>query len=484
MKQNKYSNISIKYKVFGYFMVFISFTIAFLWFFQILFLDDFYRMTKNHEIKGAAETIERTISSENADEVLRDLAYRYDLCMEIVNIDNNVKVSVESSRNCIVHKLPTESLMKYYDYAIKNNGSYSEIISSTDRNKTFFFGFPFGGSGEDSLVYAKSSMVNNQRILIVLNTSISPVDATVNTIKVQLIVLSIVLFVLATVLGMVMYRRISMPIMLINESAKELAKGKYDAVFSGSGYLEINELSETLNYASHELNKVNALQQELIANISHDLRTPLTMISGYAEVMRDLPDENNAENAQIIIDEAARLTSLVNDVLDLSKLQSGTQELNIEEYDLTASIEKILERFQKFVQRDGYIINFNYDEHINIKADELRISQVVYNLINNALTYAGEDKTVNINQVIKGDYVRIEVCDNGVGIAPEYLDGIWQRYYKANNQHRRAVNGTGLGLSIVQSTLEAHNESMPNTALYGVESELNKGSVFYFEYKF
>ena len=296
-------------------------------------------------------------------------------------------------------------------------------------------------------------------------------------------VLSVLLVILAFILAMIMYKRISKPIMEINDSAKELAKGNYDITFNGGGYLEISELSNTLNYASHELNKVETLRQELIANISHDLRTPLTMISGYAEVMRDLPNENNSENAQIIIDEAARLTSLVNDVLDLSKLQSGTQELQIEEYDITSSISRILERFKKFTSKDGYVIEYNYDEHIYIEADELRISQVVYNLINNALTYTGDDKTIIVNQKVINDYVRIEVCDHGVGIPEEMLASIWERYYKAKNQHRRAINGSGLGLSIVKSTLEAHNEILPDVSRYGVESKINEGSVFYFEYR-
>ncbi|MBR3841076.1 MAG: HAMP domain-containing histidine kinase [Erysipelotrichales bacterium] len=481
LRSKKDSKVSIKYKVFGYFAIFIACTIAFLWFFQILFLNEFYKMTKINEIKQSAITIEKSINLENADDILKELAYKRDLCIEIVNIDSGIKVSVEADHNCIIHKLTYVTLLHYLEEAKANGGSYTEIISSSNDNGLLMF--PFMRKSPESLVYAKVATINEQTVLMVLNTSISPVDATVNTIKIQLMVLSVLLVILAFILAMIMYKRISKPIMEINDSAKELAKGNYDITFNGGGYLEISELSNTLNYASHELNKVETLRQELIANISHDLRTPLTMISGYAEVMRDLPNENNSENAQIIIDEAARLTSLVNDVLDLSKLQSGTQELQIEEYDITSSISRILERFKKFTSKDGYVIEYNYDEHIYIEADELRISQVVYNLINNALTYTGDDKTIIVNQKVINDYVRIEVCDHGVGIPEEMLASIWERYYKAKNQHRRAINGSGLGLSIVKSTLEAHNEILPDVSRYGVESKINEGSVFYFEYR-
>ena len=121
--------------------------------------------------------------------------------------------------------------------------------------------------------------------------------------------------------------RLSKPLEQMNESAKQLGEGKYDIRFPEQGAREVAELAATLNYAAAELSKVEDLRRELIANVSHDLRTPLTMISGYAEVMRDIPGENTPENVQIVIDEANRLTGIVNDLLDLSKLQAGALTL-------------------------------------------------------------------------------------------------------------------------------------------------------------
>lgn len=126
---------------------------------------------------------------------------------------------------------------------------------------------------------------------------------------------------LALIFAAIMSKKVSKPIIKINESAKELAKGNVAVHFDGEGYREITELNDTLNYAAEELSKVENLRRELIANVSHDLRTPLTMITGYAEVMRDIPGENTPENVQIIIDEANRLTSLVNDMLDISSFR-------------------------------------------------------------------------------------------------------------------------------------------------------------------
>lgn len=129
------------------------------------------------------------------------------------------------------------------------------------------------------------------------------------------IIFAAFMILFSVMLALVIAKWIFRPIEAINNSAKMLATGDYSTQFKGTGYKEIAELSETLNYTAKELSKVELLRQELIANISHDLRTPLTLISGYAEAMRDLPDENNSENAQIIVDETKRLTTLVNDVM-------------------------------------------------------------------------------------------------------------------------------------------------------------------------
>ena len=238
--------------------------------------------------------------------------------------------------------------------------------------------------------------------------------------------------------------------------------------------MEIEELSDTLNYAAKELSKVESLRRELIANMSHDLRTPLTMISGYGEVMRDIPGENTPENVQIIIDETKRLTNLVNDMLDLSKIQSGVQELNLSEVNITQEIKNIIKRYDTLLKKDEYDIHFEYDEEVIVEADIIKLNQVIYNLINNAINYTGEDNQVIVRQIVKNKKVRIEIIDHGPGIEKDQLPYIWDRYYKVDKTHVRSKVGSGLGLSIVKGLLELHH------AEYGVESEESKGSVFWF----
>nr|MBQ4318219.1 HAMP domain-containing histidine kinase [Clostridia bacterium] len=306
------------------------------------------------------------------------------------------------------------------------------------------------------------------------------VAATVNTLHFQLGIISAVLLLIALIMAFAVSRSISRPIARLTHSAKRLASGNYEMGFEDDrminrSYREIAELAGTLEYAAGELSKTESLRRELIANISHDLRTPLTMIEGYGEVMRDLPGENTPENVQIIIDEAKRLSSLVNDVLDLSKIQSGAAEFTKQPLDITALIESTLTRYNKLCEADGYRIIFNYDVHVTVEGDMTRLTQVIYNLVNNAVTYTGEDKTVFVTQAPSNGRVRISVTDSGEGIPPEKLEYIWDRYYKGDKAHRRASVGTGLGLSIVKSVMEQHGGS------YGVDSVLGRGSTFWVE---
>ena len=288
-----------------------------------------------------------------------------------------------------------------------------------------------------------------------------------------LIVIGALLVFLALIVAKYVSGVIAGPISEMNKAAKGLSKGKYTPVDCGTK--EISELNDTLIKAAHDLNTVERMRTELIANISHDLRTPLTLIKGYAEVMMDIPDEMNAENLKTIADEADRLSSLVNDMLDISKIESGNSSPKLSLFCLTDTVRRCVGSYEKFTKHGGYRILFSADARVYVTADESMIVQALCNLINNAMTYTGSDKSVDIKQSVTGNMVRIEVTDTGEGIEPGKLKLIWDRYYKVDSEHKRAAVGTGLGLSIVRSIITMHNGN------YGVRSTLGQGSTFWFE---
>ena len=191
--------------------------------------------------------------------------------------------------------------------------------------------------------------------------------------------------------------------------------------------------------------------------------------------MRDIPGENTPENFQIIIDETTRLAELVDGMLDLSKIQSGARVPDKRIFCLTDVIRATLVRYEKLVLQEGYRIEFDFSEDVFVLADKNMILQVVYNFINNAINYTGNDKYVRVLQEILDNKVRISVIDTGEGIREEDIPHIWDRYYKVDKVHRRATVGTGLGLSIAKDVLEVHE------AVYGVESKPKEGSPCYYE---
>ena len=273
--------------------------------------------------------------------------------------------------------------------------------------------------------------------------------------------------------------KISKPIENISASAKKMANGNYDVNFSTkSNIVEIEELSDALDLAKKEMSKTDELRKDLMANVGHDLRTPLTMIKAYAEMTRDLENQTPAkrkENLNIIIEETDRLNILVGDILDLSKLQSKTYELNIEEFDLNDLIKEIIRRYYILIDNEGYEFVYENDKAIMVKADKKRMEQVIYNLVNNAVNYTGDDKKIYINLTEKKKTVLVEIKDTGKGIDEKDIKYIWDKYYHNEKKHKRNAFGTGLGLSIVKTILETHGYK------YGVKSKLGEGTTFYFE---
>lgn len=461
-----------------------------LWLFQTVYLDTFYKKIKTNELEAALSHVETMSVDEDFSQAVDTIAESYDVCILVTDFEGKTLFSADKNMNCAIHKLPTEELIRIMEKAedgevikIKNNIglSFDKGINNKDKRPNRFedkMNMPPNDEYESLMLVKIITLNDGTQCAAFLNSIISPVSATVYTLRIQLIYISVIMVVIALVMAIVIAVKVSKPIININNSAKKMARGDYNIKYDVGSYKEISELSKTLNYTVSELKKTEDLQHELIANVSHDLRTPLTMITAYSEVMRDIPGENSPENVQVIIDEANRLTNLVNDMLDISKLQAGVDTLNAREYNLTSGIKSVIDRYAKLVEQDGYKVIFKYkEENIMVRADEFKIYQVLYNLVNNAINYTGPDKTVTIKQIVNGEIVRIEVTDTGDGIAEEELANVWERYYKADKKHKREVMGTGLGLSIVKNILKLHN------AKYGVLSKVGEGSTFWFELK-
>ncbi len=483
----KKSTLSIKANIFISIFSLTAVLILILWSIQLLFLDLIYKNTKENDIERASNLISVNISDSLLDENgIKDLqdfttqvSLEYGICVRVFNCSQgylNVSSTECQDNACFLHKLSDSAQLSRWLTTVTNEGAFTELIEKEKMGSYILT--DFSGDATDTLVAVDTANDDSGTLyLIVLASTAEPAKSLVSVFRIMLGVISLFLIATSTVISLILSRRISTPIVNMSKDAIKLSQADYEVEFVEKGPREIKELARTLNFTAGELGKLDSMQKELIANISHDLRTPLTMISGYAEMMRDIPSENTPENLQIIIDETSRLTSLVNDMLSVSRLQAGTQKMDIRRVNLTNAVYQTVERYARFKEHNDFVINFEYGETVYVMADEIRLLQVIYNLINNAINYTGVDRTVTVKQTVENDIVRISVCDTGDGIKEEDLPLIWDRYYKVDKIHRRAVVGTGLGLSIVKNILLAHGSR------FGVSSELKRGSIFWFEFK-
>lgn len=286
--------------------------------------------------------------------------------------------------------------------------------------------------------------------------------------------------VLCAVISIIVSYFLSKPINKLTIVAKRVADGEKDVDFNIKGYTEIDELSESLAFMNEKLFETDSLRRDFLANVSHDLRTPLTIIKAYAEMIKEVSGDNKDKrdrHCEIIVEEADRMTLLVQDILDLSKIEvAGAAIMNMSDVDMSALTAKVAENFRYLEENDSYDVRVNVEEGLIVRGDEKRLEQVVYNLIANAVNYTGEDKVVEVTLKKTGKQkVRFEVRDTGKGMSEEDKIKVWQRYYRSSATNKRQTKGTGLGLAIVKTILDAHK------ARYGIQSVIGCGSTFYFE---
>lgn len=441
------------------FLIFFSFLIlACLLVFQTIFFDSYYKKYKTKELNTAAKDVIKDYPSLNS---IDKIAQKNDVCIEIYGEDSNDYTATYFNHGCMEFGNKNFEVKKDFVRSGLLEKSYN-LVNEQFNNNTLIYALKL-----DDNVYA------------FINASLVPVDGTAHILKSQLMYIALIILILSFIIGYFVSKKISKPITKINEDAKKMAEGDYDFKFkTQEDIYEINELVDTLNYAKSELAKTDELKRDLMANVSHDLKTPLTMIKAYAEMVRDLSYKNpekRKKHLNTIIEEADRLNLLVNDILDLSALESN-KDLKWENFDLIELINNVIGRFNILSEKEGYQFIFDSKDKVVVKADKKRIYQVIYNLMNNAINYTGSDKKVFINVNAENNNYKVIIRDTGNGINQKDVKHIWDKYYHNEKKHKRNEYGTGLGLSIVKNILLNHGFK------YGVETSA-KGTIFYFYIK-
>ncbi|MBR5942151.1 MAG: HAMP domain-containing histidine kinase [Clostridia bacterium] len=438
-----------------------------LWVFQVVSLQRVYVDEIMSQINEDAEYLADCLSRNESDEFMSSastLAYTKNISVQAYVTESLCIFNTESAT-------PSPSSMassSAFKYAVSEALSGREYQGTISHPK---FGTNVAVRG---IPYRYSDGTYGA---LMISASLAPVNTTVNIIQRQLIITTVVLLALALIISFIISRTLTKPILRIEKATKRIAEGDYSVKLDVDSNDEIGSLAESVNDMAAELSRTDELRKDLIANVSHDLRTPLSLIRGYAETLRDVTGDNKEKRERqlgIIIDETERLDRIVSDMLDLSKLQSGSITVSPAPFDVRRAFGDIISRYDDLSAKSGVTAAAECEDGLSAVGDLPRLEQVFYNLINNAFNHTKEGGKITLAAAKNGELIRFSVTDTGSGISKEDLPHIFDRYYKGEAGVRKIV-GTGLGLAIVKNILEAHH------AVYGVDSTVGVGTTFWFD---
>lgn len=455
---------SIRVKFWLYFSGMALFILLLLWLLQIVFINSFYKSMKIRDTEKVGRTVTRLFGKEDFEDTLLRYSFEKNLSLQVYNDRGGLVFPLNPLDYIYQPTISADDFFTYFQPLLKNDKTEETYVADykNENASTILY---VSYLGEEA----------GQKYFLAVSANVDPVDSTVEILKDQLMIVSIISLMVAFILSLYLSSRLARPLSDMAKTARALGQGNYDVQFKEQDYTEINDLARTLNYATGELTDALEMRKDLIANVSHDFKTPLTVIKSYGEMIRDISGDNKElrnKHVQTIIEEADYLTHFVNDLLDLSRVESGLGQLNLDAVDLKSLTEDVLCRF-KNLERTGY--TFLVHGEGSVVCDENKMRQVIYNFITNAVNYSTDKKQIDIYMIAQKDRITYCVRDYGRGMADGDQDKIWDRFYRGRDNHERQVVGTGLGLFICKNILDLHGFN------YGVKSKLGEGSTFYFK---
>lgn len=309
---------------------------------------------------------------------------------------------------------------------------------------------------------------------VVIHTALSEIENEVVTYT-NAINICILIFVgIMALVFLYLYRITALPLKILRKAAIEYTSGNYGYKVGLKGEDEFKELAEAIVYMAGELNSLDDYQKKFVANISHDFRSPLTSIKGYAEAILDgtIPYEMQNKYLDIIVFETERLNKLTNNLLELNSFDQKGAFLDITSFDINLVIKKTVASFEGICTKRKITINLVFSsKELYVTADMGKIQQVLYNLIDNAIKFSHNNSKIKVSVSEKNDKVFVGVKDYGIGIPKDSILKIWERFYKTDTSRGKDKKGTGLGLSITKEIMQSHNENITVISTEGVGTE-------------
>ncbi len=328
----------------------------------------------------------------------------------------------------------------------------------------------------EPVIWVTTPVKDGDRVFagVILYAPVSGLNQTLTKTQLLLIYAAVASLLFSVGVGFFFSKSVFTPLEKMSDMARQIASGQFGERLEIVSNDEIGMLGESINFMADKIERHENTRREFLANVSHDLRTPLTSILGFIEALQDNKDKNpetRAKFLKILHAETSRLIRLVNDLLDFAKMEEGVVELHCQKVNVLALLEKTIKKFEHVINEKGISVELaDTSDNVIALADPDRLEQVFTNLLDNALRYAKQRVIVGANP--DGEFVEVKVADDGPGIPEEELPYIWDRFYKVDKSRMKGAGGTGLGLAIIKRLVEIQEGNVE------VSSETGHGSTF------
>ncbi|SHO45254.1 Signal transduction histidine kinase [Anaerocolumna xylanovorans DSM 12503] len=445
-----------------------------MWVVQIFLFEQNYVDSTVAEVQSRLQPLIEEVKT-------KDLAHNDQLVSSLSKSTNGKMMLIDGDGKLIAlyslgHRLSDEnsleSMSVFLNY-LEQSKEYQQVLQGKSYNKIIRY-----SSEPLDLEIGIPIIYENRQAVIILYHSLDQLQTVLRINRKQLVTLSITLTLVAAILAALLSRHFVKPIRVIKSTVDRLAKGELTATPGLSLNDELGQLSDSVDELSKALQRVDVLRKEVIANVSHELRSPLALIRGYAEMVRDINWKNakkRNEDLNLIIQEAGRMSEMVSDIMDYSQLQAGYIQLKKDWYNLYEMIESEVAHCEQNAAEYGITIRLtSTQDDIPVNVDAMKICQVMRNLLNNAVNHTVDRGIISVVIEKMNNEIRVSVINPGEPIPEEDRAIIWERYQRSQH-HGGRKKGTGIGLSIVSTYLKAHG--MP----YGVDCKEGL-TTFWFEY--
>lgn len=490
-----------------FFTVFTTLTILL----QSLFIGDFYLNKKMKDFQNNFTTFSSTYMNpttslnENS-EMFTKFENENNARIAFVDMSNGIKIYTDIYKTPI-YEGPFGRVFDDKRMGLLASGLSQWLSSPTDVSKVIdkgeglVFESKVKTDGVSSLV-GVAPIISSGRTnsVIVAVSSLQPIGEAAAVIREFYVYFYAIAFALILIMSLIYSNMVSKPLVTLNKSALKLAELDFSSKCTINSDDEIGNLSRTLNFLSQNLNSslaelqtaneklkkdiereklIEKMRKEFVAGVSHELKTPIALIGGYAEAIKD--NISNGEKrdyySDVIIDEAEKMAMLVTDMLDISRLESGNMKLDMDHFHIGSLVSSIVKKYSENGRVEDKDFRFNCPlEDTEVSGDRLRIEQVVTNLLDNAIKHTDTGSRLSINVKYFKSGVLIEVENQGEQIPEPEIQNIWEKFYKVEKSRSRNQGGTGLGLSIVKNILNLHQSN------FGVVN-IKDGVKFYFTLK-